>query len=376
MPKYRLTSPDGKSYDVTAPEGSTKEQAFTMLQQQLTNKEATKDMSDPGIVRALDMLNKGIYNAGGWVADKAAELGAPPQVAGGLGYASNIGMNMVPLEGTASGVRGLGKLASGGVRSGAEWLMNSALKPTIEAHKSGDAALAVKTMLDEGYNATRGGVLSMSDNIGKLNQQVKDLIANSTATINKGDVWSRLSGVESRFRNQVNPSADLNAIEDVGNQFLAHPDLAGKTQIPVQLAQDLKSGTQRQLADSYGELSGAATEAQKALARGLREEVGNAVPEVTGLLSKERDLIRTLDVTERRALMDLNKNPAGLSLLASNPVAAAGFMADKSALFKSLFAKLINPGSGVIPATAGRLGAGALLNQGQLDKGALQPESY
>ena len=49
---------------------------------------------------------------------------------------------------------------------------------------------------------------------------------------------------------------------------------------------------------------------------------------------KEAQLIDTLDVVERRALMELNKNPGGLTLLAENPLAAAAFQADKSALFK------------------------------------------
>jgi hypothetical protein len=38
----------------------------------------------------------------------------------------------------------------------------------------------------------------------------------------------------------------------------------------------------------------------------------------------------------------MNKNPVGMTALAHNPLAAAGFMADRSAAFKSLAARLIN----------------------------------
>ncbi len=35
MPTFEFTSPEGKTYTVEGPEGATKEQAFTKLQEQL-----------------------------------------------------------------------------------------------------------------------------------------------------------------------------------------------------------------------------------------------------------------------------------------------------------------------------------------------------
>ncbi len=97
-------------------------------------------------------------------------------------------------------------------------------------------------------------------------------------------------------------------------------------------------------------------EAQKGLARGLKEGIAQAEPRVSALNAQESALIRTLGVAERRAMMDLNKNPMGLSLLAQNPAAWAAFMADKSALFKSLAARAVYSGSEQIPAAAARGG--------------------
>jgi hypothetical protein len=83
-------------------------------------------------------------------------------------------------------------------------------------------------------------------------------------------------------------------------------------------------------------------EAQKALARGLKDEIAEAVPGISALNAEESKLLATLGVAERRALMELNKNPMGLAALAQSPASWAMFMADKSALFKSLSARMLN----------------------------------
>lgn len=235
-----------------------------------------------------------------------------------------------------------GNALSGVRESIATKLMNSALKPTLAQKQSGDAAIAVQTLLDNGINPTSGGVNKLRGMIGDLNDQIANKIGNSTATINKQDVINSLSAVKNKFTNQVDPLPDLNTIQNVADRFNVHPALSGND-IPVQTAQDLKQGTYKVLASKYGQIGTADTEAQKGLARGLKEGIANAVPDVANLNAQESKLITTLGVTERRALMDLNKNPMGLSLLAHNPISWAAFMADKSALFKSLAARMINP---------------------------------
>lgn len=223
----------------------------------------------------------------------------------------------------------------------ASWLMRSALKPTVEANRSGDAQVAVDTLLKEGVNPTIGGVAKIESRIDSINSQIDDLIKNSQGTVDRGQVLDALKGTTDRFTKQVNPTADLTAIQNVADDFLAHPSIPKTGKIPVPLAQEMKKGTYRELKGKYGEIGSASTEAQKALARGLKEGVGQQVPQVVALNAEEQALIKTLDVMERRALMELNKNPLGLSLLAKDPKAALGFMADRSALFKSLVARMI-----------------------------------
>jgi hypothetical protein len=128
-------------------------------------------------------------------------------------------------------------------------------------------------------------------------------------------------------RNQVSPTADLKAIEGVADDFIAHPSIPlPQTQIPVQQAQNLKQGTYKVLAKKYGEVGTAETEAQKGL--GARAQGGNrhAVPGVQGLNEQESKLFTTLNVAERRALLELNKNPVGLTALGVEPAGGCGVL--------------------------------------------------
>jgi len=224
-------------------------------------------------------------------------------------------------------------------KAGARRTMNSALKPTIAAHRTGKAAKAVDTMLDEGINVSPGGVAKIRDRIGDLNNQIADQIKNSTAIIDKQTVMANMQGLLDKFSKQVNPLNDMAAIQKAFDEF----DLTVQDHIPVQEAQTLKQGTYKQLGDkSYGELKSADIEAQKSIARGLKEQIANMVPEVRPLNAKESNLLNALSVSERRVMMEANKNPFGLSWLTTNPIKFAGFMADRSAMFKSLVARMLN----------------------------------
>jgi hypothetical protein len=220
-------------------------------------------------------------------------------------------------------------------------LMWSALKPTLAVQKSGNADKAVETLLRYGINPTAGGVEKMRSMIGDLNNQISDKIANSGATVSRNDVLNALSDVRGKFGNQVAPTSDLNAIDNVAQDFASHPNIQ-TNHIPVQLAQSLKQGTYKTLSGKFGEVGSASTEAQKALARALKEGIANSVPEVGALNATESELINAANVSERRALMDMNKNPLGLSTLAHNPATMAMSIADKSALIKALLARSSN----------------------------------
>lgn len=244
-----------------------------------------------------------------------------------------------PVLAKAGGV--IGQKVADSAQRASKTLMQSAVKPTLQQLRSGDADIAVDTLLKYGLSPNQKGVEKIRALIDDKNQQVSDLIRNSTATVDKAKVLNYLNDTKQLFGRQVSPTGDLATIDKVAADFTNHPMIPGQS-IPVQTAQDMKQGTYKVLSKKYGQMGGAETEAQKSLARGLKNEISNAVPEVAPLNAEESRLLSTLKVTERRALMDLNKNPMGLATLATSPTSWAAFMADRSAGFKALAARQVN----------------------------------
>lgn len=313
---------------------------------------ATEGLKNLGAV-----TDRAAYNAGGAVTDALAPY-VPPEVAGGAGYATNVATQTVPM------VVGnmLGKAVQPAMQQGGRELMQSALKPTIADLRKGNAAKAIDTLLEEGINPTQGGLDKLRSQIAVLDDQVANTIANSSATVNKGDVGTRLLDAYNKFRMQVNPTSDVNAIKQAWLEFKNHPSLPTED-IPVQVAQAMKQATYRSLGDKpYGELAGASQEAQKALARGLKEEISAAVPEVAGLNKKEGELLNAAKIVERRVLMDSNKNPLGLGVL--NPTMWPLWLWDRSPLAKSLTARMLYSGSQAAPMAGAGLGAYYGMQQG------------
>lgn len=233
-----------------------------------------------------------------------------------------------------------GEMASG-ISSGAKRLMQSALKPTVAMRKSGEADTAIQMMLKYGINPTKGGVDKLRGMIGNMNDEIADLISTSNATVSKQKVLGRLGDVRAQFGNQVSPTADLRAIQGTADDFLNHPTFVDDA-IPVQAAQSMKQGTYRVLKKKFGQQGSAEVEAQKGLARGLKEEIAEAVPGVSALNAEESKLLAALNVSERRAFAAANNNPMGLAALATDPKSWGMFMLDKSDLFKSLMARSLN----------------------------------
>jgi hypothetical protein len=219
--------------------------------------------------------------------------------------------------------------------------MQMALKPTIKDLKTGKAATAINTLLKYGISPNQKGVDKIRGMIDDINDDVANRIQDSNATIYKSDLMPYLIKPLNNAMSQVSPLTDVKAVARVGQEFLDHPALPNAT-FPVQAAQNIKQGTYRAIGKKYGQLGSAEIEAQKALARGLKEQISKKVPGVAALNAEESRLIDTLNVAERRALMELNKNPVGLSWLANNKAAALAFMADRSAAFKSITARMLN----------------------------------
>jgi hypothetical protein len=277
-----------------------------------------------------------IHEAGGMVTDITGSPAA--------GAAANFLLNAIPAFLTS------GRLADASVRplleAPAKRLLQTAVKPRAADLESKAADRALRTMLEENIYPTASGMEKAGKVAGKLEKQVEAAIAASPENVSVASIGSRLRQPFQRAMTQVNPQSDMAAVKAAWDEFKTSPLIKGKTEIPVQLAHELKKGTYRSLAGKYGEVGSAATEAQKALARGAREEVGKAVPEVVDLLGRESALMNVKDVAAARAMVSANNNPLGLSALTmDHPLSALSFWADRWPALKAFLAMQLYGGS-------------------------------
>lgn len=238
------------------------------------------------------------------------------------------------------GAQAVGVGAQAALERMAPRLMQSALKPNpslLKEYKT-TAPKIVKTLLDEGVNVTPGGIEKLQNLLNMTNQEISDLVKASAATIDKKAVAARVADTALKTARQVNPTKDLQAVGDVVDEFLQHPIYPGQT-LTAPEAQALKQGTYQQIGKKYGEMSSASVEAQKALARGLKEEVADAVPEIAQLNQRDARLMAALDATGRRVAVAANRDPVGFAWVTQNPKTFLAALMDRSPVIKSMLAR-------------------------------------
>lgn len=271
--------------------------------------EAVADYRQPGIIAKISSaghaLASGLPLVGPWAASIGEQAGT-----GDVGGAMAKGAAQVatPMLVTRA-LNATKTLASPLLKAGAERMYQSALKPST-AKFAPDPASVVRTGLENSIPVSEGGADKLDNLLDDTNQRITDTIASAPAkTISKGLVLQRLNPLVGRFSNQVNPASDLSAIADAGKEF-------ADTQpgdIPATDAQALKQGTYAQLKGrAYGELKGATVESQKALARGLKEELANAFPELNELNAKDSALIDLNGALEKAVQRGGNHDLIGL----------------------------------------------------------------
>lgn len=226
-------------------------------------------------------------------------------------------------------------------------IMQSAVKPGLKllakAADLGETPQVVQTLLREGVNVTPGGVAKLQNLLKANRQEVVDAIApvaNKELPVLK--VASRLNDVADRFTQQVNPQPDLDAISKVGENFLEHPSISSRGTLTIEQAQALKKGTYTQLKGKYGPQSGvpaATIEAEKALARGLKEDVAAEAPGLDALNERQGQLLEALHAVGKRAALSGNKDPIGLAFVAHNPTMFLAALIDRAPAIKSLLAR-------------------------------------
>lgn len=270
--------------------------------------------------------------------EQAADRG---DVGGVIGHAAAVPLVMAATEGLSRGASALGNKLAPVAKSQAAGMYESALKPstTLDAAQR---ARVVQTGLQNEIPVSKGGVDRLYDLMDDVNSKIAQTVASDpTKTVNKFDVARRLKGTADQFRNQVNPESDVQAVMDSGNEFVRNQP----TNIPAVKAQALKQGTYQQLkSKAYGEMQTASVEAQKSLARGLKEELAKQFPELNQLNAMDSKLLDLEPILQKAVARNGNHQMIGIG----TPIAgsAAGILtksAKVAAVAATLKAVLDNP---------------------------------
>lgn len=273
--------------------------------------------------------------------------------------ATDIGKEAAIQAGTELAGIGVAKTAVPVAKHFAGAIMQSAVKPgtaaTAKALARGVAQEdlpVVNTLLNEGVNVSAGGLSRLRKIISATNKEVEDSLAQMPGKIYPEAAAQRAEDLIPRYANQVNPRGDVADVKGAVDEFLqTRPDAAGASQIQRPLnpltpleAQKLKTGTYRALTEkAYGELRSPAIEAQKAMARGLKEDIEAEAKKVGIDIGKmnmrEADAITTLEAVAKRLAVKGNTDPISLAWLANNSSAGLGFVVSRSPAVKSMIAR-------------------------------------
>jgi len=271
--------------------------------------------------------------AGRQLANRASGYPAPSS---GVEAITQIGTQGAVQGVTEGAFKGLGILA----KRAAPKLMQSAVKPSqalLAEYKTTPEVLS-DTLLREGITASPRGLTKLQTLLNATNADIKAAVQASTGTVPKASVAARALPTAAKLAKQTNPTADLKAVGETVQEFMDHPVYSGPT-LTVPEAQAMKQGTYRRIGERYGEQSSATVETQKALARGLKEEVAAEVPAISALNDRDSKLLAATDALGRRLALAGNRDPVGFAWVTKNPMTFLTAMADRSPLMKSLLAR-------------------------------------
>lgn len=237
----------------------------------------------------------------------------------------------------------------------ARYAMKSAIKPGVaDAPTLADVRQLTDTALQNEIPVTEAGsnkLQALIEDYGKKTQAVVNRKAGQGVTIDPNAVASRLNQVNTA---QVLPEKDIATITNAKQAFLARhgvrpagaPTPTGLVDangqpimrpgtpanpgnpIPFDVAQAEKQGTYRQNAAKYGELSQMQIEAEKALARGVNEEMVARAPELRLLNEKEGKFLGLQPSLERAVRRAGNADVADIKGVAEVAVGGGlGFVA-------------------------------------------------
>lgn len=310
---------------------------------------------------ASKSFDKAAYDAGSKVTDMAAESKLPAPLAAGLGAVANVGIQALPMFGGGE----VAKVASPAFDATGKWLMRKAINPTQTDVIRGRVEPAIKTMLEQGYSPTEGGVAAMRAKVGEYMDQVKSLLDPSTARVDIVDAMQNLNKLKSKFGAGTLGEQKIAEIDSVMRSLQQHPAVRGGTSMSVQDALAMRQANDKAIGSTaygLGLKPDAERDALKGINAALREGIATAVPGTVEPMGKASELLNAIKVSERRAAAEASKRPlplaASIAISGYHPISTFGAIANSSSAVSGALARAAYSGQEAIPRTLGQLGGG------------------
>jgi len=250
---------------------------------------------------------------------------------------------------------------TGMAESVAKKLYESALKPSTKLSETEKTKILL-TGLKEGIPVTEGGLKMTQNTIdainGGISQMIKDA-AEQGKEVSTASIRNKLDEVYDVVSKTVNPDSHIEDLAKVERDFISN---YGES-IPIDTAQEIKQNTYKILRKAYGEMKSTTVEGQKALARGIKEEIVKQYPEIGNLNTREGALLDFEDELQKAVNRINNHNLVGLGAIGAGGIGAIAGGAGGGILIGATKAVLDNP------AVKSKLG---ILLQKVADKGVLK----
>jgi len=300
------------------------------------------------------------YDVGGQATDWASQH-LPPWAAAGVGTAANLGMHIAPMLMGA----GSGKAVQMPLEAAGKGLMRSAIKPALGDLERGKVEPAIRTMLEQGYNPTNSGVAAMREKAGGYLDAADRILQPSNKLVNVEKAEQNLQSLADRVGPGTRGPSKIQDLNAAAAELRAHPAVDDLGLMSVQDAQAMKQANYKDIGpNAYGlnVKEQTARDALKAQTAALRKGIEEAEPGVVPLNEKAGELLNAAKVSQRRALMEGNKDPlpfgASVATAMNNPVAALGMYANSSAAVKAMLARMLYSSGQAAPAIGTAAGAG------------------
>ena len=324
---------------------------------------AMASMTQRGVEKAGELVSETAYKAGGGVTDIAAKRGLSPEVAAGLGYATNVGIQALPV---AAG--SITRQAAPAMQKAGKWFMQSAVKPGTTMRRSGEGAKAIETMLQKGISPTASGLEAAKGAVDDFEVAIQTALENSGATVSKLDAAKKATkNAFDAVKHNLNRVKDEKDINEAITNFLNHPEIKQYSdKFPVAVANRMKQAFYKELGQrAYvpGTQPTAYDKGQKSLAATLREEVLTAEAGQRPNLKEQAEMMRVVDLLKERVGASQSQNIYGLGGAMSPSITRLMiFWADRYPWFKGWMARALYTGASPVTAGVG-VGAGVIAGE-------------